>query len=215
MGLDITLCRVLTKRRVTNLLKKYNDDITLYSMYDGDAPKELRGIHFIDINTLVSCECNIGFLQKYKDCLVKRIELYENPVAILLKYNKVTKEKLNEYQVMGYYPLEENDGWKLEFCHKNNENDKFIIIVKRDEVDGLEFINEEYGIYIQDIRYLQRKGLKNWEALAGKEYTDYKGDIFLFNNEQLKELKKANHSKGYAIETLENLGKYEVINLNW
>ena len=49
MGLDITLCRVLTKRKVTNLLKKYNDDITLYSMYDRDAPKELRGIHFIDI----------------------------------------------------------------------------------------------------------------------------------------------------------------------
>ncbi|HEG8097706.1 TPA: hypothetical protein SFZ43_000008 [Campylobacter jejuni] len=219
MGLDIALYRVLTKTKVKKLKEKYKDleyDIDVYSKLEEDIPKELHDIRFLSLEKLTSCECNMKFLSKYHNCLTEKVRYWVNVQALLLNQKIKTKDdRLSNYCITSSGTGDRVGYVTYGFENLKNKDDKFELEVSYEDDERLSLGITSYGIYVQEVRYLQRKGLKNWDRLMGKMYTENPYDIYLSDDEQLKVLKSLNQYDDSDLYKIDSLNKYHVINLNW
>lgn len=214
MGLDVKLCKVLTKGEVTKLKNKYNvTDLT----HPGIECDELNRIYFIELEYLINCDTNIETFNNFKHCLNEHVMNYYNVQAIILKSKVKTKDPdLSNYYITGYFFSKKGDDYiNIEISNLNNENDVINIHVKKDEVNKLNYRFTTYGFFIKDVEYIQRKGINITNKLTGKCYNDDVYRLFISTEEQVEKLNKNNIYKDCELKRDFKIPKNHILYINW
>lgn len=215
MGLDIYLSRVLNKDDISKLKKKHNvSDLIYPKKYN----EELDKITFITIQELVSCDVNIETFNIFKNCIAEQEIGYYNVTALLLESKVKTKDKeLANYCISGFSSSSIGENYtEIEFTHRNNEKDVMKLDILDDKIKNLEYRTKEVGLFIQDVSYVQRKGITINESLTGKCYRDEIFELFISNEVQLQKL---NENNEYENSILKSQGfkipESHLLYINW
>ena len=208
MGLDIELVKVLTKDEVKKLKKKEN--VTDVS--------ELDRIYFIGINSFVNCNTNLETLNNIKHCLNKKQFTYYNVQAMILLSGVKTKyADLSDYYISGFLPSEKGDDYtKYEISHMKDENEEINLDFTYDEIKIFNHKDTKLGFYIQDVEYVQRKGIDVNSEVTGKVYNE--NNLYRLFISTKKQLKKLNENNEYEDSVLKNnfkIPKNHLLYLNW
>lgn len=215
MGLDIDLCRVMSKGEVTKLKNKYG--VTDLVHPEKDDCKELNGIYFIGINSLTSCDINFETLNNFKHCLTEKEMTYYNVQAMILKSGVKTKySDLSDYYISGFSPSDKGDDYtNYEISHMKDEKDIINVHFTYDEIKIFNHKENKFGIYIKDIEYIQRKGIKITKNLTGKCYRDNIFGLFISTQSQLEKLNKNNVYKDSVLKRNFKIPKNHLLYINW
>ena len=215
MGLDIELCRVLNKGEVAKLKNKY--EVTDLVHPEKDDCKELKGISFISINSFTSCETNFETLDNFKHCLTEKEMAYYNVQAMILKGGVETKySNLSDYYISGFLPSDKGVNYtKYQISHMKDEDEKINLHFTDDEIEKLNYKKNKFGIYIKDVQYVQRRGVKITKALTGKLYRDSVFDLFISTQSQLEKLKKCNTYEDSVLKGIFKIPKNCLLRINW
>lgn len=216
MGLDIELCKVLTKGEVTKLKKKYNVTDLIHPEIECD---ELDKISFIEVKYLINCITNIETFFNLKHCLNEQVMNYYNVQAMLLKSKILFKSKdpdLSNYYITGVLPSDKGDNYtKYEISNMKNTKDDIYIHMSDDEVNKLNYKVKEYGFFIKDIEYIQRNGIKINKNLTGKCYNDDVYRLFISSEDQLKKLNENNEYEDCELKRNFKIPKNHLLYINW
>ena len=215
MGLDIELCRVLNKGEATKLKSKYG--VTDLVHPEKDDCKELKGISFISINSLTSCETNFETLDNFKHCLTEKEMAYYNVQAMILKGGVETKySNLSDYYISGFLPSDRGyDYTKYQISHMKEEDEKINLQYTDDEIENLYIKKNNFGIYIKDVQYVERRVVKITKTLTGKLYRDSVFDLFISTQSQLEKLKKCNTYEDSVLKGIFKIPKNCLLRINW
>ena len=215
MGLDIYLSRVLNKDDISKLKKKHNvSDLIYPKKYN----EELDKITFITIQELVSCDVNIETFNMFKNCIAEQEIGYYNVTALLLESKVKTKDKeLANYYISGFSSSSKGENYtEIEFTHRNNEKDIMKLDILDDTIKNLEYRTKEVGIFIQDVSYVQRKGITINESLTGKCYRDEIFELFISNESQLQKLNENNEYENSILKSQEfKIPESHLLYINW
>lgn len=206
MGLDISLEKVLTKAEVNKLKKKHNlSDLS-----------HLDKITFIHLDQLTNCETNIETLNLFKDCLVENEIGYYNIPAILLARNVKTKDtNLSNYSISGFSSSSKGENYtRLDITHNKDENDVIILDMLDSEINNYDFKIKELGIFIQDVKYVQRKGISITKSLTGKCYREI-FELFISNEVQLQKLNENNRYFDCDLKRDFVIPEHHLLYVNW
>ena len=208
MGLDIELVKVLTKDEVKKLKKKEN--VTDVS--------ELDRIYFIEINSFVNCDTNLETLNNIKHCLNKKQFTYYNVQAMILLSGVKTKyADLSDYYISGFLPSEKGDDYtKYEISHMKDEDEVINLDFTYDEIKIFNHKDTKLGFYIQDVEYVQRKGIDVNSEVTGKVYNEnnlYR--LFISTKKQLKNLNTQNRYEDSVLKNNFKIPKNHLLYLNW
>ena len=208
MGLDVELVKVLTKDEVKKLKKKEN--VTDVS--------ELDRIYFIGINSFVNCDTNLETLNIIKHCLNKKQFTYYNVQAMLLLSGVKTKyADLSDYYISGFLPSEKGDDYtKYEISHMKDKNEEINLDFTYDEIKIFNHKDTKLGFYIQDIEYVQRKGININSEVTGKVYNESNlCRLFISTKKQLKKLNEQNRYEDSVLKNNFKIPKNHLLYLNW
>ncbi len=214
MGLDIELCRVLSKSEVTKLKKKHNVTDLIYPEKPCD---ELEDISFIDIEYLINCDTNIETFNKFKDYLTEQENRYYNVPAMLIASNVKTKDKkLGNYYISGFFPSSKGENYtEYEITHCSNKKDIIEVHIRDDEINNFDYRVKKLGFFIKDVRYIQRKGITINKNLTGKCYNDEVYELFISNESQLEKLNKNNVYYDCDLKRDFKIPKNHLLYINW
>lgn len=204
MGLDIYLTKVLKKSEVGKLKKKHN-------------VSDLEKISFIHLDQLTNCDTNIETLNLFKDCLVENEIGYYNIPAILLAGKIKTKDpNLSNYFMSGMSSSLKGENYtRFDISHNKDENDVIILDMLDSETNNYNFKIKELGIFIQDVRYVQRKGITINESLTGKCYRDEIFELFISNEVQLQKLNENNRYFDCDLKRDFQIPEHHLLYVNW
>lgn len=204
MGLDIYLTKVLRKSEVNELKKKHN-------------VSDLEKISFIHLDQLTNCDTNIETLNSFKDCLVENEIGYYNIPAILLAGNVKTKDSnLSNYFMSGMSSSLKGENYtRFDISHNKDENDVIQLDMLDSEINNYNFKIKELGIFIQDVRYVQRKGITVNESLTGKCYRDEIFELFISNESQLQKLNENNRYFDCDLKRDFQIPEHHLLYVNW
>lgn len=208
MGLDIELVKILTKDEVKKIKKKQNvSDVS-----------ELDRIYFIEIKAFVNCDTNLETLNNIKHCLNKKQFTYYNVQAMILKSGVKTKyADLSDYYISGFFPSEKGDKYtKYEISHMKDKNEEINLDFTYDEIKIFNHKDTKLGFYIQDVEYVQRKGININSEVTGKVYNE--NNLYRLFISSKKQLKKLNENNLYEDSVLKNnfrIPKNHLLYLNW
>ena len=205
MGLDIYLTKVLSKSEVDKLKKKHTDLI---------YPDEFS---FIEIEHLVNCETNIETLNLFKDCLVENENSYYNIPAILLAGKIKTKDpNLSNYFMSGISSSLKGENYtRFDISHNKDENDIISLDMLDREINNYNFKIKELGLFIQDVSYVQRKGITINESLTGKLYSEEIYELFISNEVQLQKLNENNRYFDCDLKRDFKIPERHLLYVNW
>lgn len=209
MGLDVELVKILTKDEVKKLKKKEN--VTDVS--------ELDRIYFIEIDAFVNCDTNLETLNNIKHCLNKKQFTYYNVQAMILLSGVKTKyADLSDYYISGFFPSDKGDDYtKYEISHMKDKNEEINLDFTYDEIKIFNHKDTKLGFYIQDVEYVQRKGIDINSEVTGKVYNEnnlYR--LFISNKKQLKRLNQNNrYSEDSVLKNNFKIPKNHLLYLNW
>lgn len=208
MGLDIKLVKVLTKDEVKKLKKKEN--VTDVS--------ELDRIYFIGINSFVNCDTNLETLNNIKHCLNKKQFTYYNVQAMILLSGVKTKyADLSDYYISGFLPSEKGDDYtKYEISHMKDEDEVINLDFTYDEIKIFNHKETKLGFYIQDVEYVQRKGIDVNFEVTGKVYNEnnlYR--LFISTKKQLKNLNTQNRYEDSVLKNNFKIPKNHLLDIDW
>ena len=208
MGLDIELIKILTKDEVKKLKKKHN--VTDVS--------ELDRIYFVGIDTFVNCDTNLETLNNIKHCLNKKQFTYYNVQAMLLLSGVKTKyADLSDYYISGFLPSEKGDDYTLyEISHMKDKNEEIRLDFTYDEIKIFNHKDTKLGFYIQDVEYVQRKGININSKVTGKVYNEnnlYR--LFISTKKQLKKLNEQNRYEDSVLKNNFKIPKNHLLRLDW
>ena len=208
MGLDVELVKVLTKDEVKKLKKKENvTDVT-----------ELDKIYFKELEAFVNCDTNLETLNNIKHCLNKKQFTYYNVQAMILLSGVKTKyADLSDYYISGFLPSEKGDDYtKYEISHMKDEDEVINLHFTYDEIKIFNHKDTKLGFYIQDVEYVQRKGININSKVTGKVYNEnnlYR--LFISTKNQLKKLNEQNHYEDSVLKNNFKIPKNHLLYLNW
>lgn len=204
MGLDIYLTKVLSKSEVNKLKKKHN-------------VSDLEEISFIHLDQLTNCDTNIETLNLFKDCLVENEIGYYNIPAILLAGNVKTKDpNLSNYFMSGISSSLKGENYtRFDISHNKDENDVIQLDMLDSEINNYNFKIKELGLFIQDVRYVQRKGITINESLTGKCYRDEIFELFISNESQLQKLNENNRYFDCDLKRDFQIPEHHLLYVNW
>lgn len=204
MGLDIYLTKVLKKSEVDKLKKKHNIS-------------DLEEISFIHLDQLTNCDTNIETLNLFKDCLVENEIGYYNIPAILLAGKIKTKDpNLSNYFMSGMSSSLKGENYtRFDISHNKDENDIIQLDMLDSEINNYNFKIKELGIFIQDISYVQRKGISINESLTGKCYRDEIFELFISNEVQLQKLNENNRYFDCDLKKDYQIPEHHLLYVNW
>lgn len=208
MGLDIELVKILTKDEVKKLKKKEN--VTDVSKLDR--------IYFIEIDAFVNCDTNLETLNNIIGCLNSKQFTYYNIQAMLLKSGVKTKyADLSDYYISGFFPSDKGDDYtKYEISHMKDKNEEINLDFTYDEIKIFNHKDTKLGFYIQDVEYVQRKGININSKVTGKVYNEnnlYR--LFISTKKQLKNLNEQNRYEDSVLKSDFKIPKNHVLYLNW
>lgn len=208
MGLDVNLYKVLSKAEVTKLKNKHNTS---------DLPHKSERIIFIGVEDLVNCATNIETLFNFNHCLNKQEIRYYNVPGMILKANVKTKDPdLSNYRISGYSFSGKGDGYtKYEISNIRDVKDVVCIDLSDNEVNSLDFKLEKLGLFLKDVRYVQRKGIKINKNLTGKCYNGKIYRLFISTESQLEKLNKNNTYKECELKRNFKIPKNHLLCLDW
>ena len=214
MGLDIELCRVMSKGEVTKLKNKYGVTDLIYPEQSCD---ELDKISFIEIEHLINCDMNIATFNIFKHCLAEQENRYYNVPAMLIASNVKTKDKkLGNYYITGFFPSSKGKNYtEYEITHRSNEKDVIEVHIRDDEINNFDYRVKEFGLFIQDVEYIQRKGINVNKTLTGKCYRDEIFELFISTESQLEKLNKNNEYKDCVLKRDFKIPKNHLLYINW
>ena len=214
MGLDIELCRVMSKGEVTKLKNKYGVTDLIYLEQSCD---ELDKIGFIGIEHLISCDMNIATFNMFKHCLTEQENRYYNVPAMLIASNVKTKEKkLGNYYITGFFSSDKGDDYtNYEISHNRDKKDVIEVDIRDDEINNFDYRVKEVGIFIKDVKYIQRKGINVTKSLTGKCYRDEIFELFISTESQLEKLNKNNEYKDSVLKRDFKIPKNHLLCINW
>lgn len=204
MGLDIYLTKVLKKSEVDKLKKKHN-------------VSDLEKISFIHLDQLTNCDTNIETLNLFKDCLVENEIGYYNIPAILLAGNVKTKDpNLSNYFMSGISSSLKGENYtRFDISHNKDENDVIQLDMLDSEINNYNFKIKELGLFIQDVRYVQRKGITVNDSLTGKCFRDEIFELFISNEVQLQKLNENNRYFDCDLKRDFQIPKHHLLYVNW
>ena len=204
MGLDIYLTKVLSKSEVDKLKKKH---------YVSD----LEEISFIHLDQLTNCDTNIETLNLFKDCLVENEIGYYNIPAILLAGKIKTKDpNLSNYFMSGMSSSLKGENYtRIDISHNKDENDVISLDMLDSEINNYNFKIKELGLFIEDVRYVQRKGITINESLTGKCYRDEIFELFISNEVQLQKLNENNRYFDCDLKRDFKIPEHHLLYVNW
>ena len=207
MGLDIELVKILTKDEVKKLKKKEN--VTDVS--------ELDRIYFIKIDSFVNCDTNLETLNNIKHCLNKKQFTYYNVQAMILLSGVKTKyADLSDYYISGFLPSEKGDDYtKYQISHMKDKNEEINLDFTYDEIKIFNFKDTNIGFYIQDVEYVQRKGININSEVTGKVYKNNLSRLFISTKKQLKKLNEQNRYEDSVLKNNFKIPKNHLLYLNW
>ena len=208
MGLDVELIKILTKDEVKKLKKKEN--VTDVS--------ELDRIYFIEISAFVNCDTNLETLNNIKHCLNKKQFTYYNVQAMILLSGVKTKyADLSDYYISGFLPSKKGDDYtEYEISHMKDEDEVINLDFTYDEIKIFNHKETKLGFFIQDVEYVQRKGININSEVTGKVYNE--NNLYRLFISTKKQLKKLNENNVYEDSILKNnfkIPKNHVLYLNW
>lgn len=205
MGLDIYLTKVLSKSEVDKLKKKHTDLI---------YPEQFT---FIEIQDLVNCETNIETLNLFKDCLVENEIGYYNIPAMLLAGKIKTKDpNLNNYFMSGMSSSLKGENYtRFDITHNKDENDVIYLNMLDSEIKKYDFRIKELGLFIEDVSYVQRKGITINESLTGKCYRDEIFELFISTESQLQKLNENNRYFDCELKRDFKIPEHHLLYVNW
>ena len=208
MGLDIELVKILTKDEVKKLQKKHN--VTDVS--------ELDRIYLKELEVFVNCDTNLETLNNIKHCLNKKQFTYYNVQAMILLSGVKTKyADLSDYYISGFLPSEKGEDYdKYEISHMNDEDEVINLHFTYDEIKIFNHKDTKLGFYIQDVEYVQRKGININSKVTGKVYNEnnlYR--LFISTKKQLKKLNEQNRYEDSVLKNNFTIQKNHVLYLNW
>lgn len=215
MGLDIYLTKVLSKSEVNKLKKKHNVSDLIYPEKYND---ELDKITFINIEELISCDTNVATFNMFKHHLMNQTIGYYNLTAMLIASKVKTKDRnLNNYFISGFSSSSKGENYtRFEITHNRDKNDVMRMDIRDDKVKNLEYRRKELGLFIQDVKYVQRKGISITQSLTGKCYRDEIFELFISNEVQLQKL---NENNKYEDSILKSQGfkipERHLLYVNW
>ena len=130
----------------------------------------------------------------FKDCLVENENSYYNIPAILLAGKIKTKDpNLSNYFMSGISSSLKGENYtRFDISHNKDENDIISLDMLDSEINNYNFKIKELGIFIQDVSYVQRKGITINESLTGKLYSEEIFELFISNEVQLQKLNENN-----------------------
>ena len=206
MGLDIYLSKVLRKAEVNKLKKKHNVSDLIH----------LDKITFIHLDQLTNCETNIETLNLFKDCLVENEIGYYNIPAILLARKIKTKDpNLSNYFMSGISSSLKGENYtRFDISHNKDKNDVIYLDMLDSEINNYNFKIKELGIFIQDVRYVQRKGITINESLTGKCYREI-FELFISNETQLQKLNENNSYFDCDLKRDLVIPEHHLLYVNW
>lgn len=204
MGLDIYLTKVLSKSEVNKLKKKHN-------------VSDLEEISFIHLDQLTNCDTNIETLNLFKDCLVENEIGYYNIPAMLLAGKIKTKDpNLSNYFMSGISSSLKGENYtRFDISHNKDENDVIQLDMLDSEINNYNFKIKELGLFIQDVRYVQRKGITINESLTGKCYRDEIFELFISNESQLQKLNENNRYFDCDLKRDFQIPEHHLLYVNW
>ena len=215
MGLDIQLCKVLSKSEVTKLKNKHNVTDLIHPEQSCD---ELDKISFIEIKYLINCDTNIETFNMFKHCLTEQEIRYYNVPAMLIKSKVKTKdEKLGNYYITGFFPSSKGENYtEYEITHRSNKKDVIEVHIRDDEINNFDYRVKEFGLFIQDVEYIQRKGITINKNLTGKCYNDEVYKLFISTESQLEKLNENNEYKDCILKSGDfKIPKNHLLYINW
>ena len=214
MGLDIELCRVMSKGEVTKLKNKYGVTDLIYPEQSCD---ELDKISFIEIEHLISCDTNIATFNMFKHCLAEQEIGYYNVTAMLLESKVKTKDQnLSNYFITGLSSSSKGENYtEFKITHRSDKKDIIEVDILDDKIKNLEYRAKELGIFIQDVEYIQRKGINVNKTLTGKCYRDEIFELFISTESQLEKLNKNNEYKDCVLKRDFKIPKNHLLYINW
>lgn len=214
MGLDIELCKVLSKSEVTKLKKKYNVTDLIHPEQFCD---ELDEISFIGIEYLINCDTNIETFNMFKHYLAEQEIRYYNVPAMLIASNVKTKDKkLGNYFITGVSQSSKGDNYtKYDITHRSDKNDVISVDILDSEINNFDFKLKTVGFFIKDVRYIQRKGITINKNLTGKCYNDEVYELFISTESQLEKLNKNNNYYDCDLKRDFKIPKNHLLYINW
>lgn len=215
MGLDINLYKVLTKSEVIKLKNKY--DVTDLVSPEKDNCEELDKIYFIEIEALINCDTNIETFNNFKHCLIEKEMTYYNVQVMILKSNVKTRySDLSDYYISGLLPSEKGDEYiRYEISNFKDENIVIKVDFTHDEIKLFNHKEKKFGLYIKDVEYIQRKGIRITERLTGKCYTDNISRLFISTKSQLEKLNENNTYKDCKLKRNFEIPKNHLLYIDW
>ena len=204
MGLDIYLTKVLKKAEVNKLKKKHN-------------VSDLEEISFIHLDQLTNCDTNIETLNLFKDCLVENENSYYNIPAMLLVGKIKTKDSnLSNYFMSGISSSLKGENYtRFDIAHNKDENDIISLDMLDSEINNYNFKIKELGLFIQDVSYVQRKGITINKSLTGKCYRDEIFELFISNESQLQKLNENNRYFDCELKRDFKIPEHHLLYINW
>ena len=207
MGLDIKLVKILTKDEVKKLKKKEN--VTDVS--------ELDRIYFKELEAFVNCDTNLETLNNIKHCLNKKQFTYYNVQAMILLSGVKTKyADLSDYYISGFLPSEKGEDYTKYEISMKDEDEEINLHFTYDEIKIFNHKDTKLGFYIQDVEYVQRKGININSKVTGKVYNE--NNLYRLLKKKKKQLKKLNDNNRYEDSVLKNnfkIPKNHLLYLNW
>lgn len=205
MGLDICLTKVLSKSEVDKLKKKHTDLI---------YPEQFT---FIEIQDLVNCETNIETLNLFKDCLVENeIGYYNIPAMLLVGKIKTKDPNLSNYFMSGMSSSLKGENYtRFDITHNKDENDVIYLDMLDSEIKKYDFRIKELGLFIEDVSYIQRKGITINESLTGKCYRDEIFELFISTESQLQKLNENNRYFDCDLKRDFKIPEHHLLYVNW
>ena len=96
--------------------------------------------------------------------------------------------------------LKEENYTRFDITHNKDENDIISLDMLDSEINNYNFKIKELGLFIQDVSYVQRKGITINESLTGEWYSDEIYDLFISNESQLQKLNENNRYFDYDLK---------------
>ena len=214
MGLDIYLSKVLNKNDISKLKKKYNiSDLVYPEKYN----EELNKSYFIQINDLINCDTNIETFNLFKNCITEQKIGYYNVPAMLLESKVKTKDQnLSNYFMSGISSSLKGENYtRFDISHNKDENDVIQLDMLDSEINNYNFKIKELGLFIEDVRYVQRKGITVNESLTGKCYRDEIFELFISNEVQLQKLNENNTYFDCELKRDFKIPERHLLYINW
>ena len=136
---------------------------------------------------------------------------------ILLSGVKTKYADLSDYYISGFLPSEKGDDYTLyEISHMKDKNEEIRLDFTYDEIKIFNHKDTKLGFYIQDVEYVQRKGININSKVTGKVYNEnnlYR--LFISTKKQLKKLNEQNRYEDSVLKNNFKIPKNHLLYLNW